>query len=140
MSVQGPSLARESQEMATVEKSRAGRVTAAAVTSAVRRAVAATPLLLLLLVLSAELTTAVLAQCAMCKASVAGAEGAAIVARNLNLAVLFLLIPPVTIFCAIFFMAYKHKGALREPPVVGADLTHAQNMTWTDAPSAKKIE
>ena len=51
-----------------------------------------------------------LAQCAMCKASAAGLDEAG--TRNLNSAVLVLLCPPVAIFCAIFFVAYKH----RKPP------------------------
>ena len=51
-----------------------------------------------------------LAQCAMCKASAAGLDDAG--ARNLNTAVLVLLCPPVAIFCAIFFVAYRH----RKPP------------------------
>ena len=29
--------------------------------------------------------------------------------RNLNLAVLVLLAPPVSIFCTIFFIAYRHR-------------------------------
>lgn len=48
-----------------------------------------------------------LAQCAMCKASAAGLDEAG--TRNLNSAVLVLLFPPVAIFCAIFFVAYKHR-------------------------------
>lgn len=48
-----------------------------------------------------------LAQCAMCKASAAGLDEAG--TRNLNSAVLVLLCPPVAIFCAIFFVAYKHR-------------------------------
>ena len=51
-----------------------------------------------------------LAQCAMCKASAAGLDDAG--ARNLNLAVLVLLCPPVAIFCAIAVVAYRH----RQPP------------------------
>jgi len=43
------------------------------------------------------------AQCVMCRSSFAGS------ARNLNLAVLVLLVPPVSIFCTIFFIAYRHR-------------------------------
>ncbi len=39
-------------------------------------------------------------QCAMCRASLAGSNASFI--RNLNIGVLVLLIPPVTIFCSIF--------------------------------------
>lgn len=47
------------------------------------------------------------AQCAMCKSSAAGLDEAG--TRNLNSAVLVLLCPPVAIFCALFFVAYKHR-------------------------------
>lgn len=40
------------------------------------------------------------AQCAMCRASLAGSNASFI--RNLNIGVLVLLVPPVTIFCSIF--------------------------------------
>lgn len=47
------------------------------------------------------------AQCAMCRTALNSPGGAAI-AKSLNLGIIVLLIPPVTIFCAIFFTAYKH--------------------------------
>ena len=52
------------------------------------------------------LSDSALAQCAMCRSSVPQA-----VAKNLNLAVVVLLAPPVSIFAAIFFIAFrKRKG------------------------------
>ncbi len=62
-------------------------------------------LLLSLAALGGEATA--FAQCAMCKASAAGLDEAG--TRNLNSAVLVLLCPPVAIFCALFFVAYKHR-------------------------------
>ena len=62
--------------------------------------------LLALLLLSAPAP----AQCAMCKSSASGLDGAG--ARNLNYAVLVLLCPPVAIFCALFVVAYRR----RDPP------------------------
>ncbi|MCU1265117.1 MAG: hypothetical protein JWM21_1435 [Acidobacteria bacterium] len=50
-----------------------------------------------------------LAQCAMCRASLAGSNNATFI-RNLNIGVLVLLIPPVTIFCSIFVVLRRHKG------------------------------
>ncbi len=47
-----------------------------------------------------------LAQCAMCRASFAGNPA---FARNLNIGVLVLLVPPVTMFCAIFVVAFRHR-------------------------------
>ena len=44
------------------------------------------------------------AQCAMCRASVTEAF-----ARNLNLAILVLFVPPVTMFVAIFFVAFRNR-------------------------------
>lgn len=67
-------------------------------------------LLLSLAALAAFAATPALAQCAMCKASASGLDDAG--ARNLNLAVLVLLCPPVAIFCAIAVAAYRH----RRPP------------------------
>lgn len=48
------------------------------------------------------------AQCAMCRASLAGSNNAVFI-RNLNLGVLVLLVPPVTIFCSIFVVLKRHK-------------------------------
>ncbi len=48
----------------------------------------------------------VLAQCVMCRASI----GQNILfARNLNIGVLVLLVPPVAMFCTIFVLAYRHR-------------------------------
>jgi len=47
-----------------------------------------------------------LAQCVMCRASI-GANSA--FARNLNIGVLVLLVPPVSIFCTIFILAFRHR-------------------------------
>jgi hypothetical protein len=49
------------------------------------------------------------AQCAMCRASLNGSNNASFI-RNLNIGVLVLLIPPVTIFCCIFAVLRRHKG------------------------------
>jgi hypothetical protein len=48
------------------------------------------------------------AQCSMCRASLAGARNAIFI-RNFNIAVLVLLIPPVTMFCSIFIVLRRHK-------------------------------
>jgi hypothetical protein len=47
-----------------------------------------------------------LAQCAMCRGSFAGNSA---FARNMNLGVLVLLAPPVSIFVAIFVIAFRHR-------------------------------
>jgi len=44
------------------------------------------------------------AQCAMCRSSVSQAF-----AKNLNIAVIVLLAPPVTIFSAIFYIAFRNR-------------------------------
>ena len=46
------------------------------------------------------------AQCVMCRASLAGNSS---FARNLNIGVLVLLAPPVGIFCAFFFIAFRNR-------------------------------
>lgn len=52
----------------------------------------------------------VFAQCAMCKSAIAGAPEAARLSARLNLAVIVLLIPPVAIFCGIFYAVFKQKS------------------------------
>lgn len=50
-----------------------------------------------------------LAQCPLCRSAVQNAGDQT--ARTINLAIVVLLIPPVSIFCAIFAVAYrKAKG------------------------------
>jgi hypothetical protein len=51
-----------------------------------------------------------LAQCAMCKQTVANSADAATVTRGLNLAVLVLLVPPVAIFAGIFGVFYRYRN------------------------------
>ena len=50
-----------------------------------------------------------LAQCAMCRASLAGSNNAFFI-RNFNIGVLVLLTPPVAIFCSIFIILKRHSG------------------------------
>lgn len=49
------------------------------------------------------------AQCAMCRAALAGSNNAAFI-RNLNLGVLVLLVPPVAMFCSIFVALNRIKA------------------------------
>ena len=49
------------------------------------------------------------AQCALCRASLAGSNNGKLI-RNFNIGVLVLLVPPVTIFCSIFIVLRKHRG------------------------------
>ncbi|HEV7858885.1 MAG TPA: hypothetical protein VGO91_09675 [Pyrinomonadaceae bacterium] len=55
-----------------------------------------------------------LAQCAMCRAGINGGPNGAAFAKNFNFAILVLLAPPVTIFCSIFIVAYKHRKSQHE--------------------------
>lgn len=48
-----------------------------------------------------------LAQCAMCRASLAGSNNAFFI-RNFNIGVLVLLTPPVAIFCSIFVILKRN--------------------------------
>lgn len=50
------------------------------------------------------------AQCAMCKQSVAASTDAEQAARGLNLAVLVLLLPPVSIFMGVFALFYRYNN------------------------------
>ena len=58
-----------------------------------------------------------LAQCSMCKASVQTGGSASAMAETLNMAILVLLIPPVLIFCAIFFVALRYRRTADDRPV-----------------------
>lgn len=53
--------------------------------------------------------TEAFAQCPLCKAAVQNAGLK--MARALNLGIIILLIPPVTIFCSIFVVAFKRRRA-----------------------------
>lgn len=63
------------------------------------------PALLLIVLLEG----AGLAQCAMCRASLAGSNNAFFI-RNFNIGVLVLLTPPVAIFCSLFIILKRHSG------------------------------
>ena len=80
--------------------------------SRVRRSAVVLILIAAILLISDPLSAA--AQCALCKSAASGLDSAA--ARNLNLAVLLLLTPPVTIFCAFFYVAYKHRHPPEDEP------------------------
>jgi hypothetical protein len=47
-----------------------------------------------------------LAQCVMCRASIGSNS---VFARHLNIGILVLLVPPVSIFCTIFVLAFRHR-------------------------------
>ena len=55
------------------------------------------------------LSTSADAQCSMCRAALNGANNARFV-RNLNLGILVLLIPPVTIFCSLFIVLRRNRS------------------------------
>lgn len=53
-----------------------------------------------------------MAQCSMCRASLAGSNNAFFI-RNFNIGVLVLLTPPVAIFCSIFIILKRHSVSER---------------------------
>ena len=55
------------------------------------------------------LTVPVDAQCVMCRASLAGASNGKFI-RNLNIGILVLLLPPVSIFCSLFIILRRNRG------------------------------
>ena len=63
------------------------------------------PAAVLAVVLALEATG--VAQCSMCRASLAGSNNPLFI-RNFNIAVLVLLTPPVAIFCSIFIVLKRH--------------------------------
>jgi hypothetical protein len=48
------------------------------------------------------------AQCALCRASLAGSNNGKLI-RNFNIGVLVLLVPPVSIFCSIFIILRRNR-------------------------------
>lgn len=57
----------------------------------------------------------VIAQCPLCKLAVENSAQGKAMGRGLNLGILVLLVPPVTIFCSLFIVAIKHrKGPERD--------------------------
>lgn len=83
---------------------------------------------LFLLIAVASLSILVLkspaiAQCAMCRASLAGSNNAYFI-RNFNIGVLVLLVPPVAMFCSMFVILRRHRlrdeeaeaSAKQDPP------------------------
>jgi len=50
------------------------------------------------------------AQCSMCKAVVSGSNNGRFI-RNLNIGVLVLLLPPVSIFCSIFVVLRRYRNS-----------------------------
>ena len=67
-------------------------------------------LALLVVVMALAAFEPALAQCPMCKQSVANSTEAESAARGLNLAILVLLAPPVLIFAGIFGVIYRHRN------------------------------
>jgi hypothetical protein len=65
------------------------------------------PGLVLATILVLEVTG--VAQCSMCRASLAGSNNPFFI-RNFNIAVLVLLTPPVAIFCSIFVVLKRHNS------------------------------
>lgn len=55
------------------------------------------------------LSTSAEAQCSMCRAVLTSSNNAKFM-RGLNIGVLVLLIPPVTIFCSLFIVLRKYRG------------------------------
>ena len=49
------------------------------------------------------------AQCSMCRASLTSVTNSRFI-RNFNIGVLVLLVPPVSIFCSIFFVLRKYRS------------------------------
>jgi uncharacterized membrane protein YfcA len=61
------------------------------------------------------------AQCAMCRSALAGAPEAAKLSARINLGVLVLLVPPVAIFCGIFYAVFRLRKSREEEEPATAD-------------------
>ena len=56
------------------------------------------------------------AQCSMCRAVLSSSNNGRFI-RNLNVGILVLLIPPVSIFCSIFVVLRRHRGEQLESEI-----------------------
>lgn len=74
--------------------------------SAVKRLLILSVVILLTLVF---FSSSALAQCALCKTAITASNGVAATAKTMNLAILVLIVPPVSIFCSVFVLAFKHR-------------------------------
>jgi hypothetical protein len=61
------------------------------------------------IVITVVLAVPAAAQCPLCRLAVENSSQASSMGRGLNLGILVLLIPPVSIFCSIFFLAFKQR-------------------------------
>ena len=78
-------------------------------------------LLALLAAIALLLTASPLsAQCAMCRAALAGSNNA-FFNRNFNIGVLVLLVPPVTMFCSIFVVLKRYHRDDQQPDSEAAE-------------------
>jgi hypothetical protein len=59
------------------------------------------------------------AQCSLCRSALAGTPEAARLSARLNLAVLVLLIPPVLIFCGIFYAVFRQRKSREGKTTLG---------------------
>jgi hypothetical protein len=75
-------------------------------TQKVHRTVRLALIVLAIALVCVWLSEPALAQCVMCRASLSGNSN---FARHLNIGTLVLLVPPVSIFCAIFLLAFRHR-------------------------------
>jgi len=67
------------------------------------------PLIIAAMAVVVVLSTSAFGQCSMCRTALAGSNNALFI-RNFNIGVLVLLVPPVTIFCAIFAVLRRYKA------------------------------
>ena len=69
------------------------------------------------------------AQCAMCKATLAGDPKAVAAAHQINMAILLLAIPAIVIFAGFFVAMYRYRDTFRasRPPSTGFGLPSADD-------------
>jgi hypothetical protein len=70
--------------------------------------------------------TAAFGQCSMCRASLAGSNNPFFI-RNFNIAVLVLLLPPVTIFSTIFVALKPYRASDEEETTADAEYSSKDN-------------
>ncbi|HZE69054.1 MAG TPA: hypothetical protein VE135_05960 [Pyrinomonadaceae bacterium] len=82
------------------------------------------------------LPLAVEAQCSMCRAVLSNSNAKFI--RNLNLGVLVLLVPPVSMFCTIFIVLRRHSKevASREPGVESPESEVGSQESGVESPES----
>ena len=76
----------------------------------------------------------------MCKNAVTGSPEAAKLSASLNFAIIILLIPPVVIFCGIFFLAFRYRKSRKTELSLPSDNAHGWRARFAKSGLRRKLK